>query len=579
MQLTRNRGESAVLEAGLLIGLTALTAAAYLWTEAPLFNPRGIDPWLYTALWTNFDQTYQLFEGTYYVSRIPWIVPGYVLNSVLAPHVAALLLHGALFLAGGVFLYLLCRRFFGRVPATVAYLGLISNQLYFNAHRWDYYDGGIVTLLAASVLFGAPVSERRVVRAMSLACAGLTSAALVTTQLVAVVFLVGVPVMYVVALAATISVRRREQVGLDLAAYVSGCLAMLGACGAFAVAKGGPFLFFMPQIEAARAIDLSNFKQPLEVWLPRSPWFAVLAFVGLLSSAVLAMRWVDRGRAKAIAGSTVWLLMPFGLFAAWEFVGDGYFLEYPFYVSPFLPAMLSCVAGVTAALVPEWNAHTLAAVLGAAAAAVGAPLVWIYKDDLPTRVADEIGRQQYLLLFSIMGLAAAMTTIAAFVEQLKRWTGIAAVSLVLCASSYGISASLGTFNFGSSDPVADDLYTLGQDLIGHLREAGFADSLPYFWYDQQAASGVHQSVQSLYYYSYSYVGVEMPTVDSDFTARMELFQPRRLVLLCESVGCRGGARALERAGYEPRLDSRVRLGEGAVATWVAIYRVAVPSTG
>ena len=452
MQLRRNRGGGVVFEAGLVIGLTALTGAAYLWTDAPLFNPRGsVDPWLYTALWTNFDQIYGLFEGTYYASRIPWIVPGYVLNSILDPRAASVVLHGALFLFGGVLLYLLCRRFFGRVPAAVAYLGLIGNQMYFGAHRWDYHDGGVVTLLVASVFFGTPVTERRVVRGLSLACAGFASAALVATQLVAFVFLVGLPLMYAIALTTTTRVRRRAQFGLDLAAYGSGCLALLVACGVFAASKGGSFLFFMPQIEAARALDMSAFKQPLEVWLPRSPWFFVPVFVGLLSSAVIAKRWADRGRLWALAGSTAWLLAPFSFFTVWEFAGDGYFLEYPWYVSPFLPAMLLCVAGLTAALISEWNGHTLAAMLGAAAVAVGAPLLWIYKDDLPTRVADDTGRQQYLLLFIAMVVAVAATT-ATLVDHMWRWTGIAAVSLALFASTYGFSASLGTFGLGSSDP-------------------------------------------------------------------------------------------------------------------------------
>ncbi len=56
---TKSRVRALGVDAAVLIGLTALTAAVYVWTKAPLYNPFGtIDPWLYTALWTNFDQIY-----------------------------------------------------------------------------------------------------------------------------------------------------------------------------------------------------------------------------------------------------------------------------------------------------------------------------------------------------------------------------------------------------------------------------------------------------------------------------------------------------------------------------------------
>ena len=88
------------VDVAVLVVLTAATAAVYVWTKPPLYNPFGtIDPWLYTALWTNFDQIYDAFPGTYYVSRVPWIVPGYVLNGIFDDaRTAALVLHTTYFL-------------------------------------------------------------------------------------------------------------------------------------------------------------------------------------------------------------------------------------------------------------------------------------------------------------------------------------------------------------------------------------------------------------------------------------------------------------------------------------------------
>src|SRR5262245_56715416 len=59
----------AAAEIAILCGATASVVATYLWTHPALYNPLvSIDPWLYTALWTNFGQIYHHLAGTYYVS-------------------------------------------------------------------------------------------------------------------------------------------------------------------------------------------------------------------------------------------------------------------------------------------------------------------------------------------------------------------------------------------------------------------------------------------------------------------------------------------------------------------------------
>src|SRR5262245_46465629 len=86
---------------GRLVGAAALgsvlgiAALSYWWTHAPLYNPSGtIDPWLYTALFVNFDQVYAHFGNTYYASRLPWIVPGRIVHGVLPVDAAYWVLHG-----------------------------------------------------------------------------------------------------------------------------------------------------------------------------------------------------------------------------------------------------------------------------------------------------------------------------------------------------------------------------------------------------------------------------------------------------------------------------------------------------
>jgi hypothetical protein len=69
------------------------------------------------------------------------------------------------------------------------------------------------------------------------------------------------------------------------------------------------------------------------------------------------------------------------------------------------------------------------------------------------------------------------------------------------------------------------------------------------------------------------VDIAMPSVNDTFRARMAEWRPDRLVLLCTDPGCKGGATALGRAGYKPRLQTQTRFESDGVIVWAMIYKV------
>jgi hypothetical protein len=575
------RSRSLLVEAGVVAGLTALAVVAYVVTDAPLYNPAwSVDPWLYTALWTNFHQIYSVFMDTYYASRIPWIAPGYFLNALLDARPAALVLHGVFFFGGAACVYFLTRRFFGWIPAAISFIALAGSQMYFSAHRWDYQEGAVVTYLAAAVYFATPLVQDRRRRALSLVGGGFFAAALVTTQIFALVFLLGLPLFYLVGLGELPRPAWLRRVLEDAAAFVVGGGVLLVACGLFAVAHGGRFAFFMPQIDTALHAETSQNRQAIDVWLPREPRFFVPVFVVALAGLVLASKRLDRIPQRALAAAALWTAGDFLLLCYWDFVGEGFFFPYIWYFSPFLVGLAVCLAGTSAGLTDIRDRLTLrtGVVLGAATVGVLAPLVWLFGDDIHTRFADDVGYEQYVAMGVLMDAALFAAVAAIMVPRLRAVMGVATVALSLLAASYGLDASLGTYLDGASDPITGEVYDLGQDLIDHLHDEGLDEGPVNFWYDQNALLSVPRGIQSLYYFSYSYVGISLPKIDDDFRHRMVMYKPKRIVLMCERRGCGNGPEALRRAGYAPRLESRERLAEGSLALWVEIYGVDPPAS-
>ena len=571
----RFRARGRVAEGACLALATLACAAMYVATDAPLYNPVGtIDPWLYTALWTNFDQIYHYFVGTYYASRLPWIVPGYALNLLFDQQTAYFVIHIAFFFAGAILFYSLCRRWFGLVPALIAYIGLTGNQMYFNEHRWDYETGGALTFMIASVAFALPKTSSSNRRCVSLALSGFFGAATVTTLIVDSAFLVvGLPLLYAALLPELSRDSRLRHVALDLGAFATGALLLVVGGGIFAKwHDGDEFLFFMPQIRAVFSTNSGGYQQAVSDWLPRSPYFFFPTFVVLLAVLVLLLARPSPGSTRRLLlAGTVWTAIVFAGMSLWEFGSTGFLFEYGYYFSAFLvPTLFTLAAVVAVMLEPRTGVRPWApAIVVLSAAGILATGLWIYRSDSPDRIASALTDRAYLTALVAMGLTLALVAIWGALRTPV--LAVFAVALAVFAVTYAAEASYGTS--APSDPRTGPLYEIGSQLTSYLHENGYADEMPFFWYDSSYDGGLYASLQSLYYFGYTYVGLDLPRVDQDFRSRMNLYQPTRLVLLCTEAGCHGAQSALTRAGYTAMLVRRRLLAERPVHVWVEIYGV------
>jgi hypothetical protein len=567
---------SLAVDGGVLGILTAAVVAAYVWTKAPTFNPvPSVDPWLYTALWTNYVQIQTAFSATYYTSRLPWIVPGYLLNKVVDPSTAYYMIHVLFFLSGGLLLYVMCRRYFGRIAAACAYVGLIGDQLYFNAHRWDYVDGAILTFLLASFAFAIPKRRTTRIRAASLVLSGFFSAAVVTTRLGDALYLIGLPLVYWAVMRDQDKRFRLRRIAFDLAWYAGGALTLLICGGIFATRHDARFLFFVPQVQFLLHSS-GGFKLPIHVWFPIEPYFFVPIFATVLGMLVLVSgRPSWEAAQRLLMAATAWSGATFVLVAIWEFAGGGWAFETPYYFSTLLLPSIFCLAGSIAGLLSSATTQPWLgrAAIGIVTATVIGPLLWIYRSDLLERTANGVWRGAYLTLIVIMIVALLVTVIALIGRSVS--ARVLAVGLAFLAFSFGIDASQGTWQFARSDPNAGATYRLGQKMIHFLHTNGFRVELPRFWYDayDMTYGGLYSSLQSLYYYSYDFVGQHLPTIDADFRLRMGVFRPSRLVLLCSDPTCQGAPAALARAGFRSREIVHRRLNYDSVYVWIVIRSI------
>ena len=122
----------------------------------------------------------------------------------------------------------------------------------------------------------------------------------------------------------------------------------------------------------------------------------------------------------------------------------------------------------------------------------------------------------------------------------------------------------------SSLADAPDVFSIGMQLQDFMHANGLEGSLPAFWYDQSADPAL-TGIQSLYYYLYTSLGLEMPKIDEAFATLMESREPEHVVLLCVEPTCSDGAEAMLQAGYHPREVASAKLSSRSKSVWVQAY--------
>jgi hypothetical protein len=165
--------------------LLALFVAELLWLAfGPLavYAPVGfIDPWIYTGYFRNFAYLLLHHGFTYYVSRLPWIIPGRFAFSIASPEFASLLLCAAVVTVSGISLYWAIRWHYGQVPGILAALALITNAYFMTAAGWQYPDGAAIAYaMAAMALYLRPHGSagwNSFLAAVALALSGFTNMA------------------------------------------------------------------------------------------------------------------------------------------------------------------------------------------------------------------------------------------------------------------------------------------------------------------------------------------------------------------------------------------------------------------
>jgi hypothetical protein len=473
-----------------------------LWRNSNLvFTPVGtIDPWVYYGFFRNLVSFKRdLFPGTYYGSRLSWILPGYILNKLLSPLAANYVLHLSVYYLALLSIFSLLKTATNRQSALLGALLFGFYPYSWMALGWDYVDGaGIAFFLLTLVLLTRAATADR--RYGSLIGGGVACAALIYSNL-AWGLLCPIFVFYYVLLS-----RARRSAGLfktllEMAIFFGIGIAVVTAVFALINhAIDGTYWFYAPSLGYALAAARrpNPWKISIAKWMVSALWLILPAATALMSVIVGAFQRKDLFTRQHLI--RILFVMQFfvaaGVLLVEDFRGDPV-LQFSYYASYLIPFMFLAV-GSQFLRIPHLTDRGFPAIVVFALFALCLP--WALSDGFWAKIHGPLWPLGVVLLMTCAG-AVLFGRLPGLIVILTS-SGILYSYLLA-----GQAAKPGNAGRGSFVRIAHDIQEIEKVRQGRPIR---------FWYDAAEPFGFEfYSLNATYLWGYTMVSATFPEVPKD----------------------------------------------------------------
>ncbi|NJM68427.1 MAG: hypothetical protein HC851_23570 [Acaryochloris sp. RU_4_1] len=255
-----------------------------------IFSSHGLaDPWIYLGHFLRLEQHLNVFTGTYYITRLSWIIPGYLVYKLFPPLIANYVLHLGFYYTAVISLYLILKLTVNRRAALLAAILMGCYSYFLVAIGWDYVDGAGITYFLVTVLMltcAGMVAHNKVWLYLS----GFFYAALIYSNTGWGVFTPSLAVYYF----SINHIHRKNSVLTSLVFPVIGflCITLLLCTVSYTINR--QFLFFLPSLTfSIETINQPNpWKADWKTWFPYATWLILPCLTFLVSIITLLSNWL-----------------------------------------------------------------------------------------------------------------------------------------------------------------------------------------------------------------------------------------------------------------------------------------------
>jgi hypothetical protein len=539
--------------------LLILPALVLLPNTSYIYSPPGmLDPWVYYGYMRNFIAFKGgLFPGTYYGSRLSWLLPGFAINRIFPPVAANYILHLAVFYTAVFAAYALVKRMMGRRAALLTAILLGFTPAFWAAAGWDYVDGsGIAYCLLAMALTAAAAAHPR--NRLLLTAAGAAYACLIYSNIVWLVFSPVFPALY--AWQRPFANRR---LAAGLASFVlwfaAGWAIVTTVLGAINYFVEGSFWFYAPSV--LFSISTMGGPNPWKAkdysWVRTAYWLALPAIGCTISGIVCARRVFAKTRPpdRATVFFAVNLLYSAGILVLMEARGRPA-LQLYYYASYLIPGTTLLLGAALFDQFAFFSARWFRVMTGAAIAA-GVGIWWF-----------SAFRWGYVAVFKTLVYLFAAGVLTLICGAVWRRHPVAVAAAIFGFGSVCIvTKAMGGSPPGNSTAAAFRRIVAGMEAV----ERGRRDNPVKFWFSQEDPNSAEfHSINACYLWAFVYMNFQFPYLEPTRTlanGSVIVVPSSRPDILPEAQT------AFIPRGQRVRLLEKTRIADRDVAYWIHILEV------
>lgn len=527
-----------------------------------------IDAGVYLGYLFRFEQHLKAFAGTYYGTRLSWILPGHLVYQVFSPVVANYVLHLGVYYLAAISLYLILKHHIGWRTGLITAVAMGCYPYFILAVGWDYVDGVGLAYCLLTMLMLTYASTANWWQLSSF-LSGFFYGALIFSN---ITWIFCMPVLLVYYLSNNWLYQKRSLITIFLFS-LTGFVTITLSLSLINYWINRDFLFYLPSLNfALNTVGKPNpFWEDWSIWLPRAAWLLLPIFVFIGSTLLL---WLNRARRLALSSLVVMLQCCFILFFSIQTILElkgAIFLQTYYYASYSIPFLFLAIGSQLSNVLERLRKFELGL-------ALFLPIFISITFLLAYPAADSWPPYYPTLAFSYCGLylMGLCSLLLIHTRTTRKVAIVAGLVLILTLITPVLTtASLSQDLERKNQQEEEYLATIDASKILQTIDP---EVQLVFWYDLDEAN-VYRAIASTYLWGYRLIGEEFPSLSSQYVtieqAKRQLQLHPKVVILSKRSNplSQSVMQSLSKIGFQAKSLASYSINRGQQSFIMTIIEV------
>lgn len=522
-----------------------------------------IDPWVYFGYFLDLKQQLNTFAGTYYGTRLPWILPGFLAYKLFSPLTAAYVLHLAFYYAAITSLYLILKQLISPRIALLTTVLMGCHYFFLESIGIDYIDGAGLTYMLLTLLM-LTNEERSKYFSLKIRLAGIFFGCLIYTQLFLITYIPLIVLYY-------LFINRGHPLLLikpTLRLFVRGFIGLTVFLCLGNYFLNGTLFFYMPIFKWTKdfVLQANPWWSSITIWWTKAIWLVIpaLTFIGSLFVLIFHRVTDSMKNRRVILFFQVYFILNVLMYIVLELVIRQPVLNLSYYSSYMLPGMFLALGSQFAVVVNQMKRKSFYLLLGFVVAVSLCPYVFV----LDFRWVEQF-HNRLMLMPILLGLLG-FTAIFSFHRYFK---AVGVVLVVLAIALVNINASKSWKLPDNNSALQKDSFLAvikGSEATKSMDRKGNSR----FWYNCHSQVGkVYQSLSSTYLWGYRLFNEDFPALTSTYLAYQLVLNDRIFLLSDDEEAFEKANKSLAEIGFRGEFLDERSVHQGPVNYKITHFKV------